>query len=63
MGRKIEFTFFSKYTIKTDKAYFVASERVFDTCSETTKYALSVFIVYLFIFQLHKFNIDMYIQV
>ena len=47
----------------TNKAYFVTSERVFDIYSEVTKYALSVFIVYLFIFQLHKFNIDMYIQV
>ena len=35
------------YTIKTDKAYFVTSERVFNTCSEVTKYALSVFIVCL----------------
>ena len=53
----------NKYTIKTDKAYFVVSEQVSNTRSEATKYALSVFIVYLFIFQLHKFNIDMYIQV
>ena len=37
----------NKHTIKTDKAYFVASERVFDIYSEATKYALSVFIVYL----------------
>ena len=36
----------NKYTIKTDKAYFVASERVFDIYSEVTKYALSVFIVF-----------------
>lgn len=33
----------NKYTLKTDKAYFVASERVFDTYSEATKYALSIF--------------------
>ena len=37
----------NKYTIKTDKAYFEASERVFDIYSEATKYALSVFIVCL----------------
>ena len=37
----------NKYTIKTDKAYFVASERVLNTYSEATKYALSVFIVCL----------------
>ena len=37
----------NKHTIKTDKAYFVASERVFKTYSEATKYALSVFIVCL----------------
>ena len=34
----------NKYTIKTDKAYFEASERVFDIYSEASKYALSVFI-------------------
>ena len=33
------------YTIKTDKAYFAASERVLNT--EAAKYALSVFIVCL----------------
>ena len=37
----------NNHTIKTDKAYFVASERVFNTYSEATKYALSVFIVCL----------------
>ena len=37
----------NKYTIKTDKAYFVVSEQVSNTRSEATKYALSVFIVYL----------------
>ena len=37
----------NKYTIKTDKAYFEASERVFDIYSGATKYALSVFIVCL----------------
>ena len=37
----------NKYTIKTDKAYFEASERVFDIYSEASKYALSVFIVCL----------------
>ena len=37
----------NKHTIKTDKAYFVASERVFNTYSEATKYDLSVFIVCL----------------
>ena len=36
----------NKYTIKTDKAYFVTSE-MSNTRSEVTKYALSVFIVYL----------------
>ena len=38
------------YTIKTDKAYFAALERVFNTRSKAAKYALSVFIVYVFIF-------------
>ena len=37
----------NKYTIKPDKAYFEASERVFDIYSEASKYALSVFIVCL----------------
>ena len=37
----------NKYTIKTDKAYFVTSEYMSNTRSEVTKYALSVFIVYL----------------
>ena len=37
----------NKHTIKTDKAYFVAPERVFNTYSGATKYALSVFIVCL----------------
>ena len=37
----------NKYTIQTDKADCVASERVFNTYSEATKYALSVFIVCL----------------
>ena len=37
----------NKYTIKTDKAYFVTSELMSNTRSEVTKYALSVFIVYL----------------
>lgn len=37
----------NKYTIKTDKAYFVVSEQVSNTRSEATKYASSVFIVYL----------------
>ena len=37
----------NKYTIKTDKAYFVVSEQVSNTRSEATKYGLSVFIVYL----------------
>ena len=32
----------NKYTIKTDKAYFVASERVFDIYSEVTKYAQGI---------------------
>ena len=32
-----------KHTIKTDKAYFAASEQVLNTRSEAAKYALSVF--------------------
>ena len=35
------------YTIKTDKAYFAALERVFNTRSKAAKYALSVCIVCL----------------
>ena len=35
------------YTIKTDKAYFAASERGLNTRSKAAKYALSVFIVCL----------------
>ena len=34
----------NKHTIKTDKAYFVAPERVFNTRSGATQYALSVVI-------------------
>ena len=35
------------YTIKTDKAYFAASERVLYTRAKAAKYALSVVIVCL----------------
>ena len=34
------------YTIKTDKAYFAASERVLNTRSKAAKYALSVYSVF-----------------
>ena len=37
----------NKHTIKTDKAYFETSDRVFDIYYEASKYALSVFIVCL----------------
>ena len=75
MGRKIEFTFFSrvspmnptkvsKHTIKTDKAYFAGLRVSAETLSLRGHKICFICLYSVFVhFQLHKFNIDMYTKV